>query len=58
MFYRTEPKPFKREPVPPSTKYSSINYASGKTKQVAWFASNCGSSVYSGRYQYAMELAK
>lgn len=32
------------------------NYAEGKTKQVAWFVSNCGAR--NGRRQYADELAK
>jgi len=32
------------------------NYAANKTKQVAWFVSNCGAR--NGRLQYAQELAK
>ena len=32
------------------------NYAEGKTRQVAWFVSNCGAR--NGRLQYAKELQK
>lgn len=32
------------------------NYAFNKTKQIAWFVSNCGAK--NGRLQYARELAK
>ncbi|XP_050408377.1 glycoprotein 3-alpha-L-fucosyltransferase A [Patella vulgata] len=38
------------------TKPQTKNYAGGKTKQVAWFVSNCGAR--NGRRQYANELAK
>ncbi|CAH8660449.1 unnamed protein product [Schistosoma rodhaini] len=42
----------------PKTRYPlpSRNYAAGKSKQVAWFVSNCGAK--SPRLQYAKELSK
>jgi len=38
------------------TKAQDRNYAANKTKQVAWFVSNCGAR--NGRLNYAKELAK
>jgi glycoprotein 3-alpha-L-fucosyltransferase len=38
------------------TKKQDKNYATGKTKKVAWFVSNCGAR--NGRRQYADELGK
>merc|ERR1719384_2606187 len=38
------------------TKIQERNYAANKTKQVAWFVSNCGAR--NGRLQYARELSK
>ncbi|PAA78382.1 hypothetical protein BOX15_Mlig026419g1 [Macrostomum lignano] len=37
-------------------KTQTKNYASGKTKKVAWFVSNCGAQ--NGRLEYARELGK
>lgn len=37
-------------------KQQEINYAANKTKQVAWFVSNCGAR--NNRLQYAKELGK
>lgn len=37
-------------------KLQSRNYASGKTKAVAWFVSNCNDD--NGRLEYARELQK
>jgi hypothetical protein len=36
---------------------SSINYAAGRTKKIAWFVSNCG-STRNGRINYFTELNK
>lgn len=41
---------------PPGSPAASINYAANKTRQVAWFVSNCGAR--NGRLQYARELSK
>ncbi|XP_065349904.1 glycoprotein 3-alpha-L-fucosyltransferase A isoform X2 [Cloeon dipterum] len=41
---------------PPGSQAASINYAANKTKQVAWFVSNCGAR--NNRLQYARELSK
>jgi len=38
------------------TKLQQRNYAANKTKQVAWFVSNCGAR--NGRLNYAKQLAK
>lgn len=38
------------------TKIQARNYAANKTKQVAWFVSNCGAR--NGRLNYARELGK
>jgi len=47
---------FMRIPQPPEASYSTINYARGKQKKVAWFVSNCGGR--NGRGVYAEQLAK
>lgn len=36
-------------------KLSTLNFAKGKVKKVAWFVSNCGAQ--NGRLQYAQELS-
>jgi hypothetical protein len=41
---------------PMPTSSAAINYAAGKTKQVAWFASNCKDK--NGRKTYAYELSR
>jgi hypothetical protein len=41
---------------PPGASYSTINYAQGKSKKVAWFVSNCHGP--NGRGAYVAELEK
>jgi len=38
--------------------HEGVNYATGKTKQVAWFVNNCDYGTHSGRGNYANELSK
>lgn len=52
--YREDPH-FMRTPQP-GASYSTINYAQGKTKKVAWFVSNCHGP--NGRGAYAAELGR
>ena len=47
------------EPLPASTiniNATLVDYSAGKTKQVAWFASNCYDK--NGRKNYAYELSR
>ena len=37
---------------------AGVNYARGRTKKIAWFVSNCGDLVTSGRREYAEELGR
>lgn len=50
--FRDDPY-FMRTP-PPGASYSTINYAEGKSKKVAWFVSNCHTPNGRGKYMSAL----
>jgi glycoprotein 3-alpha-L-fucosyltransferase len=54
--YHFREDPYYMRTPQPGTSYSTINYAHGKNKKVAWFVSNCGGR--NGRGDYAAELGR